>query len=47
MKQDLARAMDCFGQLMLALQDLDLGHVAAAVSTLQAQTLAELEVDAD
>ena len=47
MKQDLARAMDCFEQLMLALQDLDLGHVADAVSTLQAQTLAELEVDAD
>jgi hypothetical protein len=45
MKQDLARAMDCFEQLMLALQDLDLGHIADAVSTLQAQTVEELEVD--
>jgi hypothetical protein len=45
MKQDLARAMDCFEQLMMALQDLDLGHIAVAVQTLQEQTVEELEVD--
>lgn len=45
MKQDFVRAMDCFEQLMLALQDLDLGHIADAVFTLQEQTVEELEVD--
>jgi hypothetical protein len=45
MKQDLARAMDAFEQLMMALQDLDLGHIADAVFTLQEQTVEELEVD--
>ena len=36
MKQDVVRTLDCFEQLMLALQDLDLGHIADAVFTCRA-----------
>jgi len=45
MKQDVVRALACFEQLMLALQDLDLGHIADAVFTLQEQAVEELDME--
>ena len=47
MKQDLVRVLDMFEQLELALHDLDLGHYADTLVTMQEQMLEELEVDAD
>jgi hypothetical protein len=45
MKQDVVRAMDAFEQLMMALQDLDLGHIADTVFTLQEQAMEELDLE--